>query len=88
VKNLFTFFVDLFIVIFALFFMFRDGEKIVRGASHLLLLTNRFNGNAEGVAGFDFRERGGGAGDCGFAGSLGGLAFTIGGISTPVFWQC
>src|ERR1700726_861830 len=32
VKNLFTFFVDLFIVIFALFFMFRDGDEIVRGA--------------------------------------------------------
>jgi len=27
VKNLFTFFVDLFIVIFALFFMFRDGDE-------------------------------------------------------------
>jgi predicted PurR-regulated permease PerM len=36
VKNLFNFFVDLFIVIFALFFVFRDGEEIVRGVSHLL----------------------------------------------------
>ncbi len=53
VRNLFTFFVDLFIVIFALFFMFRDGEEIVRGASHLL----------------PFDE-----------------PFTIGGISTPIFW--
>src|SRR5260370_37282611 len=35
VKNLFAFFVDLFILIFALFFMVRDGPVIVRGVSHL-----------------------------------------------------
>jgi len=35
-KNLVSFFVDLFIMIFALFFMFRDGEDIVHGAKHLL----------------------------------------------------
>lgn len=35
-KNLTTFFVDLFIVIFSLFFMFRDGESIVRGVRHLI----------------------------------------------------
>jgi predicted PurR-regulated permease PerM len=36
VKNLFNFFVDLFIVIFALFFMFRDAASILRGVRHLL----------------------------------------------------
>ena len=36
VRNLFAFFVDLFILVFALFFMFRDGESIVRGVRHLL----------------------------------------------------
>jgi predicted PurR-regulated permease PerM len=35
-KNLFAFFVDLFILLFALFFMFRDGESILRGLRHLI----------------------------------------------------
>ena len=35
-KNLFTFFVDLFILLFALFFVFRDGEQILRAIRHLL----------------------------------------------------
>src|SRR5207249_4817923 len=30
VKNLFSFLVDLFILLFALFFMFRDGETVLR----------------------------------------------------------
>jgi predicted PurR-regulated permease PerM len=35
-KNLFSFFVDLFILLFALFFMFRDGESILRALRHLI----------------------------------------------------
>ena len=35
-KNTFTFLVDLFILIFALFFMFRDGDKIVEAVRHLI----------------------------------------------------
>jgi predicted PurR-regulated permease PerM len=35
-KNLFSFFVNLFILLFALFFMFRDGEQIVRALRHLI----------------------------------------------------
>ncbi|HXY00696.1 MAG TPA: AI-2E family transporter [Candidatus Limnocylindrales bacterium] len=35
-KNLFSFFVDLFILLFALFFVFRDGEKILRSLRHLI----------------------------------------------------
>jgi len=87
VKNLFTFFVDLFIVIFALFFMFRDGEEIVRGASHLLPFD-------EAIQEDMLRE----SRDLIFAsvavalviavlqGALGGLAFTVGGVSSPIFW--
>ena len=87
VKNLFAFFVDLFIVIFALFFMFRDGEEIVRGASHLLPFD-------EAIQRDMLRE----SRDLIFAsvavalviavmqGVLGGLAFTLGGISSPIFW--
>jgi predicted PurR-regulated permease PerM len=36
VKNLFSFLVDLFILLFALFFMFRDGETILGGLRHLI----------------------------------------------------
>ncbi len=87
VKNLFNFFVDLFIVIFALFFMFRDGDEIVRGAGHLLPFD-------EGIQEEMLRE----SRDLIFAsvavalviavlqGVLGGLAFTVGGISSPLFW--
>lgn len=87
VKNLFTFFVDLFILIFALFFMFRDGDEIVRGASHLAPFDEEIQEDM-------LRE----SRDLIFAsvavalviallqGALGGLAFTIGGISAPIFW--
>jgi predicted PurR-regulated permease PerM len=33
VRNLFTFFLDLFVLIFALFFMFRDGEVVARACA-------------------------------------------------------
>jgi len=36
VRNLFAFFLDLFVLIFALFFMFRDGEDVARGVRHLM----------------------------------------------------
>jgi predicted PurR-regulated permease PerM len=87
VKNLFTFFVDLFIVIFALFFMFRDGEEIVRGASHLVPFDEEIQDDM-------VRE----SRDLIFAsvavalviallqGALGGLAFTVAGITSPIFW--
>jgi len=87
VKNLFNFFVDLFIVIFALFFMFRDGDEIVRGASHLVPFD-------EAIQEEMLRE----SRDLIFAsvavalviavlqGALGGIAFTVGGISSPIFW--
>jgi predicted PurR-regulated permease PerM len=87
VRNLFNFVVDLFIVIFALFFMFRDGDEIVRGANHLLPFD-------EAIQEEMLRE----SRDLVFAsvavalviavlqGALGGLAFTVGGISSPIFW--
>jgi predicted PurR-regulated permease PerM len=87
VKNLFTFFVDLFILMFALFFMFRDGDEIVRGASHLVPFDEEIQQDL-------LRE----SRDLIFAsvavalviavlqGALGGLAFTVGGIPSPIFW--
>lgn len=35
-KNLFSFFLNMFILLFALFFMFRDGNNILRAVRHLL----------------------------------------------------
>ncbi|HXR32182.1 MAG TPA: AI-2E family transporter [Verrucomicrobiae bacterium] len=35
-RNLFSFFLDLLILLFALFFMFRDGKQIVRALRHLI----------------------------------------------------
>lgn len=87
VKNLFNFFVDLFILIFALFFMFRDGEEIVRGVGHLAPFDEEIQEEM-------LRE----SRDLIFAsvavalviavlqGALGGLAFAVGGIASPIFW--
>jgi predicted PurR-regulated permease PerM len=87
VRNLFTFFVDLFILIFALFFMFRDGDSIVRGVRHLMPFDDSIQ--------HDMLKE---SRDLIFAsvavalviaclqGLLGGLAFTLGGVPTPMLW--
>ena len=86
-KNLVTFFVDLFLMLFALFFMFRDGHEVVRGVRHLL----PFDSEIQSEMLTESR-------DLIFAsvavaliialmqGALGGLAFTLVGISSPLFW--
>jgi predicted PurR-regulated permease PerM len=86
-KNLVTFFVDLFILIFALFFMFRDGDEIVRGVRHLLpfdesLQTDMLSESEDLI----FASVAVGLVIALLQGLLGGLAFTIGGISSPIFW--
>jgi predicted PurR-regulated permease PerM len=87
VKNLFNFFVDLFIVIFALFFMFRDGDEIVRGVSHLLPFDEAIQQEMlRESRDLIFASVAVALVIAGLQGVLGGLAFTIGGISTPVFW--
>jgi predicted PurR-regulated permease PerM len=87
VKNLATFFVDLFILIFSLFFMFRDGESIVRGVRHLLpfdetIQEDMLNESKDLI----FASVAVGLIIAGVQGLLGGMAFTIGGIPTAVFW--
>ncbi|MBS1839989.1 MAG: AI-2E family transporter [Acidobacteria bacterium] len=86
-KNLVDFFVDLFLMLFALFFMFRDGKEVVRGVKHLL----PFDSDIQSEMLAESRE-------LIFAsvavalvialmqGALGGLAFTIVGITSPLFW--
>ncbi|GAC1702189.1 MAG: AI-2E family transporter [Candidatus Acidiferrum sp.] len=86
-KDLVSFFVDLFILVFALFFMFRDGDAVLRGVRHLMpfdeaiqddmLLESKeliFASVAVALV------------IAGIQGFLGGMAFTIVGISSPVFW--
>ena len=87
VRNLFTFFVDLFIVIFALFFMFRDGEQIVRGAGHLLPFDESIqNDMLQESRDLIFASVAVALVIAVLQGVLGGFAFTVAGISSPLFW--
>jgi predicted PurR-regulated permease PerM len=85
-KNAFSFFVNLFILLFALFFMFRDGAEIMRGVRHLLPFERDLQDSM-------VKE----SGDLIFAsvavalliaviqGFLGGVAFAITGLPAAVF---
>jgi predicted PurR-regulated permease PerM len=85
-KNLFAFVVNLVILLFALFFMFRDGGKILRGFRHLIPFDRDIQEEM-------LRE----SRDLIFAsvavalliaaiqGALGGLAFSLTGVPGPVF---
>ena len=87
VKNLAVFFLDLFIVIFSLFFMFRDGESIVRGVRHMLPLDETIQRDVLSESkDLIFASVAVGLIIAGLQGFLGGIAFTIGGIPTAVFW--
>jgi predicted PurR-regulated permease PerM len=87
VKNLFAFFVDLFILIFALFFMFRDGESIVHAAQHLLPFDESIQRDMLGESKeLIFASVAIGLLVAAVQGILGGTAFAIVGIATPIFW--
>lgn len=86
-RNLVSFFVDLFIVIFALFFMFRDGEEIVHGVRHLLpfdedIQHDMLRESQELI----FASVAVGLLVAVIQGLLGGASFAIVGISAPIFW--
>lgn len=86
-KNVVTFFVDLFILIFAMFFMFRDGEKILHAVRHLLpfdpdIQTDMLVESKELI----FASVAVGLVVAVIQGLLGGIAFGIVGISAPLFW--
>jgi predicted PurR-regulated permease PerM len=87
VRNVFTFLFSLFLLLFALFFLFRDGESIVRGVRHLLPFEDAlqesvmresrdliFAGVAVGLL------------IAAVQGTLGGISFALVGFATPVFW--
>ena len=85
-KNAFSFLINLFILLFTLFFMFRDGESILRGVRHLIPFEKDLQDSM-------LQE----SGDLIFAsvavallialiqGFLGGVAFAVTGLPTPVF---
>jgi predicted PurR-regulated permease PerM len=67
--------------------MFRDGDKIVRGVSHLLPFDEAIQQDMlRESRDLIFASVAVALVIAGLQGVLGGLAFTIGGISTPVFW--
>jgi predicted PurR-regulated permease PerM len=86
-KNLVTFFVDLFLMLFALFFMFRDGHEVVRGARHLLPFDSDIQSEMlEESRELIFASVAVALVIAAMQGALGGLAFTVVGISSPLFW--
>jgi len=87
VKNIFEFFLDLFVLLFALFFMFRDGEDVVRAVRHLLpfdpsIQEDMMRESRELI----FASVAVGLLVAAIQGALGGLAFTLAGIGTAIFW--
>ena len=87
VKNIFEFFLDLFVLLFALFFMFRDGEDVVRAVRHLLpfdpsIQEDMMHESQELI----FASVAVGLLVAAIQGALGGLAFTLAGIGTAIFW--
>ena len=85
-KNAFSFMMNLFILLFALFFMFRDGDSILRAVRHLIPFEKDLQDSM-------LKE----SGDLIFAsvavalliaviqGFLGGVAFAVTGLPAPVF---
>jgi predicted PurR-regulated permease PerM len=87
VRNLFTFFLDLFVLIFALFFMFRDGEEIVRAVRHLMPFDAHIQEEMMRESrDLIFASVAVGLIIAAVQGALGGLAFTLAGIGTALFW--
>jgi predicted PurR-regulated permease PerM len=87
VRNIASFFVDLFILIFALFFMFRDGTEVVRGVRHFLpfdedIQRDMMNESKELI----FASVAVGLLIAAIQGLLGGVSFAVVGIGTPIFW--
>ena len=86
-KNLVTFFVDLFLMLFALFFMFRDGKEVLRGVRHLLPFESEIQVEMlEESRELIFASVAVALVIAAMQGALGGLAFTLVGISSSLFW--
>ena len=87
VKNLVSFFLDLFILIFALFFMFRDGKEILRGVRHMVPFDEAIQKDMiEESKELIFASVAVGLLIAVIQGALGGVAFAITGIPSSIFW--
>lgn len=87
VRNLFAFFLDLFVLVFGLFFMFRDGDEVVRGLRHLIpfdpaIQEEMLRESQELI----FASVAVGLLIAAIQGALGGLAFALVGLGTGIFW--
>jgi predicted PurR-regulated permease PerM len=86
-KNFAQFFVALFLLIFTLFFMFRDGKSVVRALRHLLpfdedIQREMMKESRELI----FASVAVALVIAGIQGLLGGVAFALTGIYSPIFW--
>jgi predicted PurR-regulated permease PerM len=86
VRNLFTFLVNLFILLFALFFMFRDGHRILRVLKYLIPFEKEIQEEMlEESRDLIFASVAVAVLIAGIQGALGGLAFQLTGLPGPVF---
>jgi predicted PurR-regulated permease PerM len=86
-RNLLSFAVDLVLLVFALFFMFRDGREIMRGLRHLLPFEDEIQEEVIGESKeLIFASVAVGLVVALIQGSLGAVAFAVTGIPTPLFW--
>jgi predicted PurR-regulated permease PerM len=86
VKNLFSFLVNLFIVLFALFFIFRDGEKLLRALRHLIPFEREIQDDMlKESRDLIFASVAVALLIAAIQGALGGLAFELTGLPGPVF---
>jgi predicted PurR-regulated permease PerM len=85
-KNLFAFFVHLFILLFALYFMFRDSDSILRGVRHMMPFDRDIQENMLGESrDLIFASVAVALLIAAIQGSLGGIAFALTGMPAPVF---
>ena len=86
VKNLFAFFVNMFILLFALFFIFRDGPKILRAVRHLIPFEPEIQEEMLGESrDLIFASVAVALLIAAIQGVLGGLAFALVELPAPVF---
>lgn len=86
-RNLLAFFFDLFLLLFALFFMFRDGESIVRVVRHLLPFDASVQEDMlQKSRDLIFASVAVGLIIASVQGALGGIAFALVRLPTPFFW--
>jgi len=86
VKNLFSLLVSLFISLFALFFMFRDGKRIMRAVRHLIPFERQLQDDMLSESrDLIFASVAVALLIAAIQGILGGTAFALAGVKAPVF---